>query len=98
MTTLVPARGGGRGDASLPAGQAEDQASEKRPGWFARHPAWPIGAYLVLYPLWWATGLADFMPSILIIPIGYRLYRWRAYHERTLRLPPGFGLWLIYLI
>jgi hypothetical protein len=98
MTTLVPARSGDPGDAGLPAGQAEGQASEKHRGWFARHPAWPIGAYLILYPLWWATGLADFMPSILIIPIGYRLYRWRAYHERKLRLPPGIGLWLIFLI
>ena len=97
-TTQVPARSGGRGDAGLPAAQAEDRASEKHQGWFARHPAWPIGAYLVLYPLWWAMGVADFMPSILIIPIGYRLYRWRAYHDRKLRLPPGFGLWLIFLI
>ena len=65
--------------------------------WLARHPAWPIVALLAGYPLWWALGIADFMFPLLAIPMAARMFGWRA-HGRTIRLPPGFGLWLLFLL
>ena len=48
-------------------------ASAGRPceprGFTARHPAWPITALLVGYPIWWALGLADFVWILLIPPM-----------------------------
>jgi O-Antigen ligase len=66
--------------------------------WLSRHPAWPVVALLAGYPLWWALGVADFMWIILAIPMAARLYAWRAHRSRPVRLPPGFGLWLLFLI
>ena len=69
-----------------------------RQGLLARYPAWPIIALLVGYPLWWALGIADYMFVVLAIPMAMRLYSWRARGRRLLRLPPGFSLWLLFLI
>jgi hypothetical protein len=69
-----------------------------RPGWFARHPAWPITALLVGYPLWWALGIADFMWIILAVPMAFRILAWHVHGSRRLRVPPGFGIWLLFLI
>lgn len=66
--------------------------------WLSRHPAWPVVALLAGYPLWWALGIADFIWIILAIPMAARLYAWRAHRTRPLRLPPGFGLWALFLI
>jgi hypothetical protein len=70
----------------------------QRRGWLARHPAWPITALVVGYPLWWALGIADFMWIILAVPMVARMYAWRAYGNRRLRVPPGFGIWLLFLV
>jgi hypothetical protein len=67
-------------------------------GPLARHPAWPVVALLIGYPLWWALGLADFMWIILAVPMALRILAWRAYGSRRLRLPPGFGIWLLFLL
>ena len=69
-----------------------------RSGWLARHPAWPITALLVGYPVWWALGIADFTWIILAVPMALRILAWRTHGSRRLRLPPGFGLWLLFLI
>jgi hypothetical protein len=69
----------------------------KRVGFLTRHPAWPITALLVGYPLWWALGIADFMWILLAIPALSRMAAWRA-HGRRIRVPPGFGLWLLFLV
>jgi hypothetical protein len=81
-------RGGGR-DA---AGHA------RRGGLLARHPAWPIVTLLVGYPLWWALGIADYMFIVLAIPMAWRLRTWHRRGGRPLRLPPGFSLWLLFLV
>jgi hypothetical protein len=65
--------------------------------WLSRHAAWPITALLIGYPLWWALGLADFMWIILAVPMTLRMLRWRA-GGRQLRVPPGFGMWLLFLL
>ncbi len=60
-------------------------------------PAWPISWLLIGYPLWWALGLADFMWIILAAPMAVRMIQW-VRHGRRLRVPPAFGLWLLFLI
>jgi len=66
--------------------------------WLARRPAWPIIALLVGYPLWWALGIADYMFLLLAVPMALRLYGWHVQGRRRLRLPPGFSVWLLFLI
>lgn len=97
MTTLVPARLNGRGDPS-PRPEPEDTQTGQRGGWFARHPDWPIATYLIAFPLWWGLGVVDYMPVVLAIPMLHRMYQWRATRSRSIRVPPGFGIWLVFLI
>lgn len=63
-----------------------------------RDPAWPIKALLLGYPLWWALGVADFSWIILAIPMAARMIGWRVHRSRPLRVPPGFGIWLLFLV
>ncbi|MFD0657940.1 hypothetical protein [Thermocatellispora tengchongensis] len=57
------------------------------------HPtAWPIGALLVGYPVWWALGLGGLAVIVLAVPMAAILWR-----RRPVRTPPGFGLWLLLL-
>jgi hypothetical protein len=109
MTTTFPtagedgmaaptARQRGRRDTSTAAARARGAHARALAGsWLARHPAWPIVAMLAGYPLWWALGIADFMFPLLAIPMAARMLAWRA-HGRAIRLPPGFGLWLLFLL
>jgi hypothetical protein len=55
-------------------------------------------ALLVLYPLWWALGLADYMPVLLALPMAARMYAWRHSGARRIAFPPGFALWLLFLM
>ncbi len=64
----------------------------------ARGPAWPVTYLVIGYPLWWALGIADFMWIILAIPMIARMAAWRSRGNRTIRVPPGFGLWLLFLV
>ena len=61
------------------------------------HPAWPVNALIVGYPLWWALGIADFIFAILAIPMVLRMYGWRA-RGRTIKAPPWFGIWLLFML
>jgi hypothetical protein len=70
----------------------------KRPSWFAREPAWPIVALCAGWPLWWLLGIGDYFPIVLAIPMIRRMWRWRVTKERTIRLPPGFALWAMFLV
>lgn len=63
----------------------------------ARGPAWPVTFLLVGYPLWWALGIADFMWFILAVPMAARMVAWRSRAGRPIKVPPGFGLWLLFL-
>jgi hypothetical protein len=84
----VPATGGGR----RPARERARLRS------LFRGPAWPVSALLLGYPLWWALGIADFMWVILAIPMVARMIAWRTRSGRRIKLPPGFGLWLLFLV
>ncbi|HEX2316831.1 MAG TPA: hypothetical protein VHJ17_24000 [Thermomonospora sp.] len=55
--------------------------------------AWPVGLLLVGYPLWWLLGIGVFSFIIFAVPMALGLLT-----RRPLRLPPGFGLWLLFLL
>lgn len=63
-----------------------------------RGPAWPVSALMLGYPLWWALGIADFMWIILAVPMIARMIAWRTRRSRGIKVPPGFGLWLLFLV
>ncbi|MFU8873290.1 O-antigen ligase family protein [Micromonospora sp. SL4-19] len=54
---------------------------------------WPLTALFVLYPLWWALGVSTFIFVIMAVPMAVQLYR-----RRPVRVPPGFGIWLVLLL
>jgi hypothetical protein len=63
-----------------------------------RGPAWPVSALMLGYPIWWALGIADFMWVILAVPMIARMTAWYTRRGRAIKLPPGFGLWLLFLV
>jgi hypothetical protein len=87
------------GSRGLPVASATEPVSSRiLPFNLSRHPAWPITALLIGYPLWWAVGVSDFMWIIVAIPMLVRMVGWKARGTRALRLPPGFGIWALFLI
>jgi hypothetical protein len=48
-------------------------------------------------PVWWALGLVDYAFVVLSLPMLGRMYSW-ARNGRRIRVPPGFGLWLMFLL
>jgi hypothetical protein len=73
-------------------------AHRRRGSWLARHPAWPLTLLLAGIPLWWALGFGDYIFTLLAVPMAFRLYAWSAQGNRRIRVPPGFGLWLLFLL
>ncbi|MGW0483877.1 hypothetical protein [Nonomuraea sp. NPDC003214] len=53
-------------------------------------PAWPIGALLLGYPVWWALGFGGLSVVVLAVPMAVILFR-----RRPVRVPRGFGLWAL---
>lgn len=98
MTTTLQARDPSdeRGLSATP-GPPPGRAA-RRPSWFARDPAWPLIALIAGWPLWWILSFNDYAPTVLAIPMAVRLYKWRASGTRTIRVPPGFGVWLLFLV
>ncbi|MEU8655700.1 hypothetical protein [Actinoplanes philippinensis] len=60
-------------------------------------PSWPVAGTLLLYPLWWALGLGVLIFPMTAAVMLFLLVRRRA-AGRTLRLPPGFAWWAVFLI
>jgi hypothetical protein len=87
---------------SVPVASAEPRQRypqvRARLGPLASRPAWPVTILLVGYPVWWALGLADFMWMILAVPMVARMIAWHTRGGRRIRVPPGFGLWLMFLV
>ena len=79
------------------AGAAKGGAVRRGRDWIRTHPAWPVTALILGYPLWWALGIADFIFAILAIPMALRMYGWRA-RGRAIKTPPWFGIWLLFLL
>jgi hypothetical protein len=82
--------------ATAPPGPVRPRGQQR--SWLARHPAWPVTALVVGYPIWWALGIADFMWIVLAVPMIVRMVAWHAHDNRRVRVPPGFGIWLLFLI
>ncbi|MFG2085662.1 O-antigen ligase family protein [Spirillospora sp. NPDC048824] len=57
------------------------------------HTTWPLIALLVGFPIWWIVGLGVFSFVICAVPMALILL-----NRRPLRLPPGFGLWVLFLV
>ncbi len=62
-----------------------------------RLPAWPVASILACYPVWWALGLGVLIFALMAVPMLFLLIRRRA-AGRLLRLPPGFGWWVLFLL
>src|SRR5258708_24265147 len=87
----------GPGSATRP-GCATRPDATARPGFAARHPAWPVAALLVGYPLWWALGLGNFMWIILAVPMISHMVACQTRGDRRMRGPPRVGNLLLFLI
>jgi O-antigen ligase len=61
-------------------------------GWAAWSTDWPLTLLVVGFPIWWALGLASIMPVLMALPMALHLYR-----RHPVRMPDGFGWWLIFL-
>jgi hypothetical protein len=72
------------------------RAVRRRPR-FTGNPAWPVVALLAGYPIWWILGLADESVIIMAIPMLLRMRSWRK-SGRSVKVPPAFGLWLLFLV
>jgi hypothetical protein len=96
-----------RGDAEVLRQPGQDRrAAAGRPGGsharrrrrlLADHPDWPLVIMLGAYPILWALGLAGFIFIILAVPMAARLLRWHS-SGRRVRIPPGFSIWLLFLV
>ncbi|MCU0264572.1 MAG: O-antigen ligase family protein [Actinomycetia bacterium] len=66
----------------------------RRPGWLERRlgPAWPLKLLLLGFPLWWLLGLASFSFLIAATAMAVQMVR-----RGGVRLPAGFGVWLLFL-
>ena len=73
------------------------RTQSRQRNWFAGHPAWPVTALLAGYPIWWAFGLPDESVIILAIPMLLRMRSWGK-SGRPVKVPPAFGLWLLFLV
>ncbi|WP_319459180.1 O-antigen ligase family protein [Micromonospora sp. RTP1Z1] len=96
VTPHRPARGSAPagGDTPSPGAARLAQAPVRPRGWSLRLPtAWPLSALFVLYPLWWALGVSSFVFVIFAVPMLVQLHR-----RGPVRVPPGFGLWLVLLL
>jgi hypothetical protein len=69
-----------------------------RGGWLARRPAWPIVTLLAGYPVLWALGFGDYSFIVMAVPMGAKLIAWRRHRSRPIRVPSGFGIWLLFLV
>jgi hypothetical protein len=54
---------------------------------------WPLSVLFLAFPLWWALGLGAFIWCVVAIPVAAGLFM-----RRSIRVPPGFGLWLVFLV
>jgi hypothetical protein len=56
-------------------------------------PRWPLQALFLGFPLWWVLGLGALIWPILALPMVFAL----AVRGRV-RVPRGFGIWLLFLV
>lgn len=56
-------------------------------------PGWPLSVLFLGFPVWWVAGLSDIGFILAAIPMAVHLYR-----QRRVLTPPGFGIWLLFLL
>ncbi|ASU86075.1 ligase [Nocardiopsis gilva YIM 90087] len=61
-----------------------------------RTTGWPFIWLIAGYPLWWALGIGPFAFWLFALPMAAELVR--RHQGPGLRLPPGFGLWALFLL
>lgn len=58
-------------------------------------PAWPLAMGVAGYPLWWLLGVGDLVwPPLAVVMVFYLAARGPA----NVRVPRGFGVWLLFLL
>lgn len=89
----------GQGPGAAPSSsRLRDGHARRRARRLGGNPAWPLTAFLAGYPLWWAMGIADYAFVVFAIPMTVRLWSWHKRRTRPVRLPPGFTIWLLFLV
>lgn len=70
-------------------------ARRHRRGFFLRRldEYWPLTIYFYLYPFWWVLGVSKVILFVLAVPMLWQLAR-----HRDLRVPRGFGIYLVFLV
>ncbi|GAB1821182.1 hypothetical protein [Herbidospora sp. RD11066] len=61
--------------------------------WRLAPAAWPIAAFLVGYPVWWALGFGGL--SIVVVAVPMALVLW---FRRPVQIPRGMGLWALLIV
>src|SRR5918911_1136241 len=81
-----------RSSSAPPDAPPTTTTAKTRRRWGRLGAGWPLVALLGLYPLWWALGIGSFAFVLFAVPMV-----WYLVTHRPLRLPPGFGFWLLFL-
>ena len=55
-------------------------------------PGWPLSVLFLGFPLWWALGLAQLIFFLMAAAMAVILHK-----QGSLRVPHGFGIWLLFL-
>ncbi|GHJ12430.1 MULTISPECIES: O-antigen ligase family protein [unclassified Micromonospora] len=99
MSTVTPPRPA-RGSVPVgavvppPGGNRLAPVRARPKGWSWRLPtAWPLISLFLLWPVWWALGVSSFVFIIFAVPMVVQMAR-----RGPVRVPPGFGIWLILLL
>lgn len=61
--------------------------------WRRRAHAWPLYTLFLAFPLWWVLGAGAFIWPILAVPMVLQLVM-----RPRIRVPRGFGLWVLFLV
>lgn len=59
----------------------------------AELPAWPFFVLVAGFPVWWVLGLGAFAVAMVAVPMIVLLIM-----RRTVRLPPAFALWILFVV
>ena len=54
---------------------------------------WPFTAMVMAFPLWWAIGFGP-----IAVTVFATVMAWKMRRMRPIRVPRGFGLWLMFLL
>ena len=80
-------------DDDRPRGPAGPPPCRQRRAPRLLKPGWPLAVLYLGFPLWWALGLAQLIFFAMAAAMAVILRR-----QGPLRVPHGFGLWLLFLV